>query len=100
MIVKVTILLNRQEDPEGRLLGFFGYKPGQKLEKVYEMTSVFPVVGDFVIMEDIFEQFNISRPADYLQRSLSVGDVVLLTFPAENRAVPYSCASLGFEEIQ
>ena len=100
MNVKISIYLNRQEDAEGRLLGFFGYKPGQKLEKVYEGLWAVEITDDHAILEDVFQVFNIQHPPTYRQRSLSVGDVVLLTFPAEGRAVPYQCASMGFEEIQ
>ena len=42
----------------------------------------------------LFETFNIGHPADYRNRSMSVGDVIVL-----NNKTAYACAPVGWIEV-
>src|SRR5215469_13617253 len=97
--MKYRILLNRTQDSEGRPIGFFGYNPGHKMEEVY--------VGEYLtdemqpvesILEELLGIFNTDHPADYRNRSLSVGDVVILE-PRPGFYRGFALESFGFEEI-
>jgi len=96
-MAKVEIFLNVQEDEQGRSVGFFGWKPEHAMQLVYTM-SVDRVVdsedADLAIAEEMFEIFNIRHPEDYRNRSLSVGDMVVI----DGRK--YACMPVGFERVQ
>lgn len=62
--------------------------------KVYEGTiEVEDGASDEVVLDMLFEQFNVRHPEDYRGRSMSVSDVVYL----DN--VKYYCDSFGWEKI-
>src|SRR5579884_1484710 len=48
--------------------------------------------SDSPVLEEIFRIFNIEHPADYRNRSLSIGDVVTI-----DEARSYRCACVGWE---
>ena len=54
-------------------------------------------VDDHEILEDLFIQFNLSRPEDFHGHSLSVSDVVVLRRDEEVRS--YYTDSFGFEQL-
>jgi hypothetical protein len=60
--------------------------------KVYE--SDIPGIDDSIILEELFETFNTSHPADYNGRSLSVSDVIVIDSQA------YFCERFGWKEIE
>ena len=62
--------------------------------KVYEMSVTREACSDHDILESVFEQFNIRRPADFMGWSMSVGDIVIL----DNEA--YICCSCGWKKIK
>lgn len=49
------------------------------------------------ILENLFEMFNINHPADYKDRSMSVGDVVVLIDCGVETA--YSCDGIGWTKL-
>lgn len=66
----------------------------QDYRKVYEGTRY----GDRTYMlENIFREFNIERPADFTGHSLSVSDVVALK--DEEKWSWYYCDDIGWQEI-
>jgi len=80
MMVGYSILLNETKDPEGRHIGMWdGYKPDHSLIVAWIGTISTVEQDDLSICEELFEMFNINHPKGYKNRSLSVGDVVLLT---------------------
>lgn len=99
--MKVTVLHNLQLTPEGWLaiLARYGsenaYQPGDTLAKVYELV----VSGrpDMAALESVYELLNINHPRDYLSRSLSKGDVLILD--RVDHVVAYWCDSVGWERI-
>jgi hypothetical protein len=68
-----------------------GYVPGAHMKLAY--------VGEIdgfsinIALETLFEKFNIDHPKDYTERSMSVGDVVVLN------GVAYECASVGWKRL-
>ena len=51
-------------------------------------------------LEDVFQMFNLSHPAGYRGRSLSVSDVVAVCDPNTGAERYYFCDSIGFKEIE
>lgn len=51
-------------------------------------------------LEDVFQMFNLSHPAGYRGRSLSVSDVVAICDPDTGAERYYFCDSIGFKEIE
>lgn len=51
-------------------------------------------------LEDVFQMFNLSHPAGYRGRSLSVSDVVAVCDPNTGVERYYFCDSIGFKEIE
>lgn len=51
-------------------------------------------------LEDVFQLFNLSHPAGYRGRSLSVSDVVAVSDPDTGAERYYFCDSIGFKEIE
>jgi hypothetical protein len=91
---RVDIYLNRETDEVGRGVGMMdGYQCGHKMENVYTMP-LWGMEDDAAALDKAFEIFNINHPSDYKQRSLSVGDVVVL-----DRTLAYSCESVGWKLI-
>lgn len=87
--------LNVTFDPTRAYVNFDGYRPGALLEKAYsgEVDAADPKAA----CERLFEMFNIDHPADYKNRSMSVGDVVMVT---DGVVVLYfACESVGFKAI-
>jgi len=80
---------------------FFGHGPDDELNaiprrKVYEGytwlndSEMAPHDAAMQALEQLFERFNLGRPADFTGHSLSVNDVVVLG------EVSYRCAPLGW----
>jgi len=46
------------------------------------------------VPDKLFEMFNINHPKDYLGRSLSVGDIVIVN------GMMFICCGIGFKEIE
>lgn len=93
--VLVSILLNM--DPMA-MLPWRGYEPGDDLRVAYRMLGTYPVETNFTKeADDLFRVFNIEHPADYRDRSLSVGDVVLFETPYGYTAL--AVCSIGFEPV-
>ncbi len=66
----------------------------------YQAVYTEPVICDKpidVVLERIFDRFNIYRPADYTGFSLSVSDVVALKH--DGKISCYYCDSIGFREL-
>lgn len=96
--MEVTVFLNKEETPDGRLAIFDrfpgAYHEGDALEAVYSYTVA---AGGSVeaVLERAFSDFNRGSPtfvgsAHYRHRSVSVGDVI------EVDGARYSVASEGF----
>lgn len=68
---------NNTFHPTQRYCHFDGYVPGAFLDKVYsgEVDGVTPKAA----CEKLYVMFNTEHPADYKLRSMSVGDVLMLT---------------------
>ncbi len=67
----------------------------QRLKFVYGMNLTASVdASEADILETVFYTFNMNHPADYHDRSFSVGDVVTLD---SNRS--YICAPLGWQPM-
>lgn len=74
--VTVHILLN--QNPMGFLRGFQDTDP---LVKAYAWGTSSPGSETIVeLLERIYYKFNVEHPGNYTNRSLSVGDVVVLQF--------------------
>ena len=68
----------------------------------YELVYAAPIPDDApkdaaMLLEQIYERFNIDRPEDFTGHSLSVGDVVLLHRDGESTA--HYTDRIGFEEL-
>jgi hypothetical protein len=90
--MKYRFFVNVEKDEQGRNVGFFGYEAGHALELAYQGEVDAP--DDLTCCEWLFERFNIAHPVDYRNRSMSVGDVVVL-----DGGKAYTCANIGFREI-
>lgn len=97
MAFKSFWFCNVARDPEGRHLGFFGYKPGQMMELAYPKVTELEVPTPEAALEEMFRIFNIDHPSDYRNRSMSVGDVVLLITVGGWSA--FKCDSVGWSRI-
>lgn len=98
--MKVEILHNVTKDDDGRLVGFFGLKPGHQLKTVFTYEAT---VRDGY--EHAYEFTNEPIPSSDLNsvlvreyrsrklRSLSVGDVVIVD------GVPQTVKSFGYGPI-
>jgi YodL-like len=95
--MKYRFFINQETDEQGRLVGFFGYQPGHKLELVYA-GEVEAGGSTLHVCEELFYMFNVNRPKDYRNRSMSVGDVLLLT-EEDGYVRAFSAESVGFREI-
>jgi hypothetical protein len=96
--MKYLFLVNQQKDGEGRLVGFFGYESGHKMELAYKGTLPGDSREDLEACEILFRMFNVERPADYRNRSMSVGDVVVLQEWLELPRA-YACLAYGFGPV-
>ena len=93
--MKYQFFLNQEKDEQGRLVGFFGYKPGHALE----LAHVGTLESDFIAAaNELFEMFNVNHPIDYCNRSMSVGDVLVLT-NSDGIVLALAVAPVGFVEI-
>jgi len=50
------------------------------------------------VLEDLFETFNIAHPADYANRSVSVGDIIVI-IDEECWATAYACENIGWKVV-
>lgn len=88
---------NEERDSEGRSIGFSGYRPGHKMVLAYPKPIELDCDEPSAAFEEMFRIFNIDHPADYRNRSMSVGDVCVLFTSAAWMAA--RCASVGWERI-
>jgi len=88
------ILLNRSEDMFRRQGGVTsaGYQHGDQLDVAHEGVVVTDE-SEAALLEEIFRIYNIDHPADYADRSLSVGDVV------EINGRRYACQPTGWTRL-
>lgn len=54
---------------------------------------------DLEICDELFEEFNIRHPQDYVSRSLSSGDVIAIRRGDVNNMKYYLCCSFGWHEL-
>jgi len=87
--------VNNTFDPTRGYAMSDGYKPGAIMKKVYEGDVDGKDHND--ALNKLYTMFNIEHPADYRNRSMSVGDVVMLTDGLTIRY--FAVASFGFTEI-
>jgi hypothetical protein len=93
--MKYRFYLNQQQDAEGRLIGFLGYSQGHALELVH--SGQIEADSPRTACEMLFELFNIHHPRDYRNRSMSVGDVVVIETETVNT---FACDWVGFKTIE
>lgn len=94
--VKYSFYLNDAEDERGRFRSMTeGYRQGDPLVLAY--TGEVEADADLAVLEQLFRMFNMEHPKDYTNRSMSVGDVVILGDGDQRRA--FSCASIGWQPI-
>jgi hypothetical protein len=91
--MKYLFFINVQKDAEGRMVNFFGYEDGHALELAY--TGEVEALSDLGACDYLFEIFNIRYPRDYRNRSMSVGDVIVL-----DNGKAYAVEPVGWKEIQ
>jgi hypothetical protein len=89
--------VNVEKDEQGRHVGFFGYKQGHALELAY--TGEVEAISDSDALNQLFETFNINHPANYRNRSMSVGDAVVLIDESQPLSRTYVCEPVGWKEI-
>ena len=100
--MKFRILLNRTETRKE------GSSASSVIKRVHIMADVYHGdVGDYRkegqindytdLLDALFQKFNVSHPYDYLQRSLSVGDVVVFETAKGDRA--FACKGAGWDSI-
>jgi hypothetical protein len=68
-----------------------GYVPGAHMKLAY--VGYFDGFSINSVLETIFRKFNMDYPKDYVERSISVGDVVVLN------GIAYECASVGWKRL-
>lgn len=107
MKVEYVILINWQQDAEGRYTSFMdGYKPGDRLMSAWAGEIELPPIeqepivniSHLDICEQLFEIFNINFPEGYRNRSLSVGDVVRLKI--ERNVYYFAVDHIGFKQVE
>lgn len=78
-------------------LSSYGLKVDAKnYETVY--SGIIPEIKeDMILLEDLFEKFNINHPSDFTGHSMSVSDIVILHLNGKDTA--YYCDSFGFEKL-
>lgn len=91
--------LNETVDQAREYFNFDGYRPGAHMKLGY--SALF---ADFChnrnhpyVLESLFETFNINHPGDYRDRSLSVGDVVVLI--EDGKRTAYACEPAGWTRL-
>jgi YodL-like len=100
MKILYRILLNEAKDPEGRHIGpCDGYKPNHPLVQSYSAIEGFPEISETDLCEFLYERFNIDHPAGYRNRSLCVGDVIVLE-RSHNDCVAYAVDRFGFKRVE
>jgi len=65
---------------------------------VYKDTILYTNPSDMILLEELFEKFNINHPDDFNNRSLSTCDVVEIQ-REDNNSHFYICCSIGWKEI-
>lgn len=94
--MKYQIFLNEQRDEKGRHVGFFGFKPWHTMELAD--GGDIEAAEDEVVLEEIFRIYNIDHPAHYRNRSLSVGDVIVLDLGTPS-VRGYTVEPAGFHKL-
>jgi hypothetical protein len=95
MTFSYEFFVNVTFDPTRAYINFDGYRPGALLEKAY--TGEIDAADAKAACEKLFEKFNMDHPADYKNRSMSVGDVLMLTDGL--RVLYFACESVGWKAI-
>jgi hypothetical protein len=95
-INKDTDFLSDYKEGNALELAYSGEVEAPKRYDLHVLADEYPNSEriDKIVCEVLFERFNIDHPVDYHNRSMSVGDVVILD---GNRA--YTCAGFGFNPI-
>jgi YodL-like protein len=91
MKLKYLFFVNVQKDGDGRWVGFLGYQSGHALELAYH--GAVEAEHERHACNQLFEKFNINHPRDYRNRSMSVGDVIVI-----DHRKAYACESVGWKE--
>ena len=100
MKILFRILLNEAKDPEGRHIApCDGYKPEHPLVQSWAATETFDSEDNLEVCEILFERFNINHPAGYRNRSLCVGDMVVLE-RSHNDCVAFAVDRFGFKQVE
>lgn len=80
---------------------FFNLAHFRKTERKINRNRYNRVYTDILLphddLEDIFRKFNTQIPEDFDGHSLSVSDILVISYHGEKHA--YFCDSVGFEEI-
>jgi YodL-like protein len=95
------LLLNCERGAQGFL---DGYKEGNAMFNVYQGIVSDKLDGDEPehVANWVFETFNVNHPVDYRNRSMSVGDVVVITNhigEASCSETAWACESLGWRQV-
>ena len=91
-----TFFLNNTFDPMREYCPISdGYRPGAIVENVHMGEVV--AIDHLHACSKLFETFNIDHPADYKKRSMSVGDVIMLTNGVTMRF--FAVDKVGFKEV-
>jgi len=99
-VTKYQFYLNQQKDEAGRLVGMMdGYQFGHAMELADAGETYDPAdpSDDSEVLEDLYETYNNVHPAHYRNRSMSVGDVVVLGLGDRVRA--YAVDTCGFKKL-
>lgn len=94
--------INSDRDTKG--VSFMGHEYLEKLQGTPEIDSgIYDLVfeGDVECksLEDVYRMFNVSHPAGYKGRSLSVSDVVEVMDESNEKSAFHFCDSFGFKEV-
>jgi len=101
MKILFRILLNEAKDPEGRHIApCDGYKPEHPLVQAYSSFLLLTdKYTDELILDSLWETFNIDHPESYKNRSLCVGDVIVIE-RWHTDCVAYAVDRFGFKRVE
>jgi hypothetical protein len=99
MTFQYRLYLNETIDITREYCSYDGYVPGAHMKLAYagEVTVADGDGKRQYALESLFETFNINQPKDYKDRSLSVGDVVVLNDGTND--IVYGCMGVGWERV-
>ena len=95
--------INTKRDPNR--ICFMDYEHLEQFQGSKEIDSkiydkIYEADVDCKTLEDVYQLFNLSHPADYHGRSLSVSDIVEVCSSENVTPGFYFCDSFGFQEVQ